>query len=181
MRVLEPTAELVGERLVLARALRERPRQPPRDRVDEDHRREVAVREDVGADGDRVGGEVLDDALVEALEPCREECQPLLDRELLDEGLGELPAFRRQRNDAVLRDTPVDRVERRRDDVDAQHHAGARRRRARRRPAGHERRVVAVGVQPQVELAAENRRDGALLGQPGERVRDEREDIELHQ
>ena len=36
-------------------------------------------------------------------------------------------------------------------------------------------------MQAQVELAAEHGRDRALLGQPRERVRDEREDVELHQ
>ena len=52
--------------------------QPPRDRVEQHHRRQVAAGEDVRPDRDRVGGEVLHDPLVEALEARREQRQPLL-------------------------------------------------------------------------------------------------------
>ena len=146
VRVLKPAAELGGERLELAGAFGERARQPPRDRVEEDHRRQVAVREDVRADRDRVGREVLDDPLVEPLEPRREERQPLLGRKLLDDGLRQLAALRRQRDDAMRGNAAVDRVERRRDDVDPQHHAGAAAVRLVVHLPGAQRRVVAVGV-----------------------------------
>ena len=45
--------------------------------------------------------------------------------ELLDELLVELPTLRRERDDAMLGYAAVHRIERRGDDVDAQHHAGA--------------------------------------------------------
>src|SRR4029079_19815677 len=83
VRVLEAAAELGGERFDLSRALGEGARQPAGDRVEDDHRREVAVREDVGADGDGIRGEVFDDALVEPFEPRGQEGQPLARRELL--------------------------------------------------------------------------------------------------
>ena len=44
-------------------------REPPRHRVCDDHRGQLTAREDVRPDRDRVGREVLEDALVEALEP----------------------------------------------------------------------------------------------------------------
>ena len=66
-----------------------------------------------------------DDPLVEALEARREERQRRLGRELLDDGLGQRPALRRQRDHALLGRAAVDRVERGCDDVDPEHHAGA--------------------------------------------------------
>ena len=78
--------------------------------------------------------EVVEDALVEALEARREQRERRLARELLDEILVELPPCGRERDDAVLGHAAVDRVERGRDDVDAQHHPGPAAVRARRRP-----------------------------------------------
>src|SRR5262249_40753228 len=72
LRVLETAPELGREALQLAGPLGQRAREVPRDRVENDHRRQVSVREDIRADGDRVGGEMLDDALVEALEARRQ-------------------------------------------------------------------------------------------------------------
>ncbi len=92
--------------------------------------------------------------------------------------LRQLPALRRERDHAMGRRAAVDRVERRRDDVDPQHHP-------RPAPVGLvvdaarvERGRVAVGEEPQVELAAEHRGERALLRQPREGRRNEREDIE---
>jgi hypothetical protein len=62
------------------------------------------------------------DALVEALEARREQRQPLLLRELLDHVLRQLAALRGQRDHTVPGRAAVDRLERRGDDVDAQHH-----------------------------------------------------------
>src|SRR5438874_10747649 len=89
VRVLEAAAELLGEALELAGALRERAREAPRDRVDEHHRREVAVREDVPADRDRVRAQVLDDSRVESLEARGEQRQRRQLGELLDDRLRE--------------------------------------------------------------------------------------------
>ena len=81
-----------------------------------------------------VRAEMVEDPLVEALEARREKRERRLGGELLDELLVELPSLRGERDDAVLGRSAVDGVERRGDDVDAQHHARARRRTGRRRP-----------------------------------------------
>ena len=87
VRELDAALELGGERLALGRALGQRARLQPRDRVDEHHRRQLAAGEDVRPDRDRVRAEVREDPLVEALEPGGEERQPLLAGELLDDRL----------------------------------------------------------------------------------------------
>ena len=120
-----------------------------------------------------------EDPLVEALEPGREQGQPLLRRELLDHRLRQLPPLRRQRNHAVRGRSGVHGIERRGDDVDAQHHARAASVRVIVDLAAGERRVVAVAEQAQLELAAEYGGHGPLLRQPRERVRNQSEDVEL--
>ena len=57
--ILQTAVELGGETLERSRLLLDRSGQPARDRVDENHRRKIAVREDVGPDRDRVGREML--------------------------------------------------------------------------------------------------------------------------
>ena len=79
---------------MLAAPLAERAGEPPRDRVEQHHRGQLAAGEDVRADRDGVGGDVLDDALVEALEPRGEQRQRLLAGELLHERLVERAAAR---------------------------------------------------------------------------------------
>ena len=64
-------------------------------------------------------------ALVEALEARRKQGEPFLAGELLDHFLRQLPALRRQRDDAMSGRAPVGRFERGRDDVDTKHHPGA--------------------------------------------------------
>ena len=102
----------------------------------------------------------------------------LLCGELLDQLLVELSARRGQRDHSVAGLVSVGGVERRRDDVHPKEHA---------RPAAvrlvvdlavPERRRVAVVEQPKLELGTENGSQRPLLGEPGERVRDEREDID---
>jgi hypothetical protein len=80
----------------------------------------------------------------------------------------------------VLRHATVDRIQRGRDHVDAEHHAGAAAVGVVVDLTVAERRRVAVREQSQVELSAEDRRDRTLLRQPREGVRHEREDVELH-
>src|SRR5436190_1054669 len=83
VRVLEAAVELGGERLLepgLVAA--ECAWKPARDCVEDDHRRQLAAREDVGANRDAVRGEMLDDPLVEAFEASGEERQLVLRREL---------------------------------------------------------------------------------------------------
>ena len=121
-----------------------------------------------------------DDPLVEALEAGGEERQRRFGRELLDDGLRQRPALRRQGDDALRGLLAVDRVERRRDDVDAQHHPGAAAVRLVVHLAGAERRRVAVVEEPQLELGAEHGRERPLLGHPRERVRNLGEDVEAH-
>ena len=124
--------------------------------------------------------EVLDDPVVEALEPRGEQRQRLLLRELLDDLLRQRPATRRERDHAVLGHAAVHRVERRRDDVDAQHHPGAAAVRLVVDLARAERRRVAVAEQPELELVAEHARERLLLREPREGVRDESEDVDAH-
>ena len=64
------------------------------DGVDECQRGDLPSRKHVRADRDHVGGEMVEDPLVEALEPGGQHRQRRLDRELLDELLVELPALR---------------------------------------------------------------------------------------
>jgi hypothetical protein len=79
----------------------------------------------------------------------------------------------------VARVLAVRRFERGCDHVDAQDHARAAAVRVVVDLAVAERRRVAVVEQPELELGAEHGSDGTLLGEPGERVREEREDIDL--
>ena len=146
--------------------------------IDEHHRGQLATGQDVRPDRDRIAGQVLDDALVEALEPGREERQMLFSGELLDQRLIELAALRRQSDHPVSGAVSIGRIERCRDDVDPQHHARAAAVRVVVHLALLEGRRVPVVEQPEVELGAEDSRKRPLLGEPGERVRDEREDID---
>ena len=123
---------------------------------------------------------MVEDPLVEALEPSRQQRQRLLGRELLDELLVELPPLRRERDDAVLGSSAVDGVERGRDDVDAQHHPRPAAVRVVVDLAGGQRRRVAVVEDAELELGAEDRRERTALPDPRERVGNEREDVEAH-
>jgi hypothetical protein len=78
----------------------------------------------------------------------------------------------------VLGALSVGRVERGCDNVDAQDHARAAAVRVVVDLALLERRRVPVVEQAQVELRAEDGSERPVLGEPGERVRDEREDID---
>src|SRR5262245_22389722 len=78
VRVLESSAELDGEALLVSGALAQRTRQPPRDSVEHDHRRQLAAGEHVWADRDGVVREVREDALVDDLEPSGQERQEML-------------------------------------------------------------------------------------------------------
>ena len=74
--------------------------QPPRDRIEQHHRGQLAAGEHVRADRDGIGAEVVDDARVESLEARREHRERGLLGELLDERLVELTALRGQREHA---------------------------------------------------------------------------------
>ena len=73
---------------------------------------------------------------------------------------GQRPPLRRQRDDPVVGHAAVDGVERGRDDVDAQHHAGPAAVRLVVDLTGAQRRGVAVVEEPQIELVAEHGGDG---------------------
>src|SRR5258708_6815648 len=124
---------------------------------------------------------MLDNPLVEALEAGREQGHVLELGELFDHLLGQLPPLRAERNHRMRGALAVHRVERRGDDVDPQDHPRPTPVRLVVDLAVLQPRQVAGGEEPQVELVPEHRRDRPLLGQPRERVRDEREDVELHQ
>ena len=80
--------------------------------------------------------------------------------------------------DTLLGRVAVDGLERSRDDVDAQHHAGTAAVRLVVHLAGAQRRRVAIVEEAQVELGAEHRGERPLLGHPRERVRNLGEDVE---
>ncbi len=96
----------------------------------------------------------------------------LLGGELLDDRLRQLPALRGQRDDPVAGLAAVGGVERSRDDVDAEHHAGAAPVRLVVDLAGAERRRVAVVEEAELELRPEHARKRLLLGEPGEGMRE---------
>ena len=104
-----------------------------------------------------------EDVLVETLEPGRQERQVLLAGQLLDDALVELPALRRQRDHAMLRQRAVDAFESRCCDVHPQDHPRPAAVRLVVHLAAGERRPVAVVVEAQVELTAEDGGDWALL------------------
>src|SRR5580765_1874628 len=179
VRILEPALELGREALECTRLLGDRARKTARYRVDQNHRGQVAIRENVRPDRNRVRGEMLDNALVEALEARREQRELLFLGQFLNDVLGQLATLRRERDDTMARDAAVDRVQRTRDDVDSQDHPGPAAVRFVVDLRGTERRAVAVGEQAQIELASEHGCNRLLLRQPGESMRNEREDVEL--
>ena len=123
---------------------------------------------------------MLDDTLVESFEACGQQGEPLLAGELFDDVLRQLPALRCQRNDALVGHAVVHRVERSRDDVDPQHHAGAAAVGLVVDLRSAQRCAVTVREEPQIELGPEHGGHRPLLRQPGEGMRNESEDIELH-
>jgi hypothetical protein len=102
----------------------------------------------------------------------------LLCGELFDQLLVELTALRGQRDHPVAGIVSVGCVQRRRDDVHPQDHARAAAVRLVVDLAVPERRRVAVVEQAKLELGSEDGSERPLLREPGERVRDEREDID---
>ena len=163
----------------------ERARQLAQDRVADDHRGELAAGHDVAADRERLGAEVVDDPLVEALVAAAQQRERLLRGELRDDRVVEDAAAGRERDHAAARAhgdrvLAVARAERRLDDVDPQHHPGA----------AAERRVVDLArlqrrrraVVDAVERRAQLERVGhvALPAEPVEPGREQREDVDLH-
>ena len=97
---------------------------------------------------------------------------------LFDDSLRQRPPLGRQGDHTLLRRVAVDRVERCRDHVDAQHHAGTATVRLVVHLAGPERRRVAIVEEAQLELGSEHRGERPLLRHPRERVRNLGEDVE---
>ena len=77
--------------------------------------------------------------------------------------------LRRERDHRAGRRAAVGGLERRGDDVDAQHHPRAAAVRLVVDLAGAQRRRLAVVEETQLELGAEDARDRPLLGEPGDR------------
>ena len=168
------------EALHRAALLADRPGKPPCDRVQQHHRRQLAAGEDVRADRDGVGGDVLEDALVEALEAGRERVSASSSASSSTRAWSSWRPCGREGDHPAAAALAVDGLERGADDVHAQHHPGAAAVRLVVHLAAGERRVVAVVEEAQIELRAEHRRDRALLGQPREGVRKQGEDVDLH-
>ena len=173
---------LLGGRLLVA----ERARQLAQHGVRDHHRRELAAREHVAADRDRLGAEVLDDPLVEALVAAAQQRQRRLRGELVGERVVEQPAARgraRSRGGARAASTGSRRSVR----------AAPPRRRRRAAPSPPRRRtatsstlpafsgVVAAVVDALDRVAVRERvGDVALGAEPVEPVREEREDVDDH-
>src|SRR3954467_2671202 len=123
---------------------------------------------------------MLDDPLVEALEPRREKRQLVHLGELLDDRLRERAPLRRQRDHPLRPVLAIHGRERSGHDVDAKDHARAAAVRLVVDLPGAKRRRVAVVEEPQLELCPEDARDRPLLGEPREGVRDKCEDVDSH-
>ena len=123
---------------------------------------------------------MIEDPLVESLEPRRQQRECGLHRELFDELLVELPSLRRERDDAVVRRTAVHSVERGRDDVHPKHHPRPASVRVVVHLSGAQRGRVAVVEDAELELVPEHRRQRTSLANPVERGRNEREDVDAH-
>ena len=105
VRVLEPAVERRGEALDLARPFRQRAGRR-RATASTSASAGISPPERRTARSRRVGAEVVEDPLVEALEAGRQQRERGLGRELLDERLVELSSLRRERDDPVLRCPP---------------------------------------------------------------------------
>ena len=123
---------------------------------------------------------MLRDALVESFEAGGQQSEPLLVGELLHDVLCQLPALRRQRDHTLVGNAVVHRIQGSRDDVHAQHHACTTAVGLVVDLGSTKRRAVAVRKEPQIELGPEDGCDRTLLRQPGEGMRNQSEDIELH-
>ena len=119
-------------------------------------------------------------ALVEALVAAAEKGHVRLGRQLVREPVVEQPAGGREQNDPRLLAISVGGLQRRVDDVDAQHHPGAAAVRRVVHLAGIERRRVAVVEEAQLVPRAERVLHRALRGEPVERLREEREHVQPH-
>src|SRR3954452_18385398 len=186
VRVLGVAAQRLAEGL-LQRGLgvAERAGQLAQHGVHDDHRGQLAAGENEAPDGAGVRGEVLDDALVEALVAPAQQRDGRLARQLVDERVVEHAAARREGDDAALvaqvdRVLVVDALQGLVHDVDAQDHAGA----------AAERRVVDLAAAQRGPLARVERPDlvavlrrvahVALGAEPLEPLREQGEDVELH-
>ena len=160
---------------MLARALGERAGQPPGDGVEKHHRRQLAAREDVRADRDRVRRRGARRCARRSLRSARRGASA---RGSVASSSTTACVSGRPCGVSAI-DTVLGRRRRRRPRAPPR-----RRRRASTIPAPPpygssstwpraQRRRVAVVEEAQLELGAEHGREGPLLGQPRERMRDE--------
>ena len=127
---------------------------------------------------------MLEDPLVESLVAAAQQRQCRRRRQLVDERVVQHHASRVQRDHRPLVAqlhgvAAVARAQRRLDHVDAQQHAGAAAERRVVDLAGAERRVVAVVDVRQAVTAGDRRDDVPLALKPSERLRKQREDVDL--
>src|SRR5436190_10186547 len=184
--VLGPAAERLGEGVLeVALVAAERAAELPRDGVHHGHGGDLAAREDVRPDRDRVVREMVVHALVEPLVAAAQEREAIERRELRHDLVPKLAADGRQHGDPALGEdaldrSGVDRLQGGAHDVHADHHPG---------PAAvgsvvhlpvAPRRVVAQIVHTEVKRAGFDRvSDRARLAHPVELARKERDDVEL--
>ena len=151
-----------------------------------DHRGQLAAGHDVRADRDDVGREHLVHALVEPLVAAAQEGERLLRRRARRRAHRRTAARRprtrstRRRVADVAGVAAVARLERRLDDVHADHHAGAAAVGRVVHLAAGQRRRVAVADGVELEPIRDRVLDVALAAEEVEPVREEREDVDLH-
>src|SRR6266511_2294908 len=182
VRVLGVPAERRAERL-LDDALRgtEGPGQLAQHGIGDDHRSQLAARQDVAPDRDRVGREMLADPLVDTLIAPAQQGQIGLGGELRGQLLVEDPARRGEQHDAATGEVlSVGGAQRGVDDVDAQNHPRAAPVRSVVDLPGAQWSRVAVVEQPQLAAVPQRVLDVALGGEPLERLRKEGENVEPH-
>ena len=128
---------------------------------------------------------MIDNALIDPFVPPGQQRQRLLARELGDQAVVEhRPAGREHDHSPLVaqlhRIAAVASSQRRLDDVDSQHHSGAAAERRVVDLPGVQRRVIAVVDVLEAVAARERVGDVALALEPRERLREQREDVDLH-
>src|ERR1700733_10280632 len=182
-RIVRPLEQSLRERVLLARALiPERSRQQPRQRIDDQQRRQFPAGEHVVAHRHLAVDAELDDALVHALVPSRHQQQPGERGELARQLLTKGPALRRQVQPHTARRQPrMRRADRGEQRAGLHHHPGSPAIRAVIDRAMHVRRVRARILRANAQQPAP---DGAAhdtkLECSRDHARKQRHHLDLH-
>jgi hypothetical protein len=149
--------------------------------VGDDHRRELAAGQHVGADRDRIVGEMLADALVDALVAAAEQGEMRLGRELGDQVVVEPPPRGAEHDHpGAGRCVAVRRAQRRVDDVDAKHHPGSAAVGSVIHLAARQRRGLAIVKEAELRAPLDRVSHVALAEEPVKPLREQREHVDPH-